>query len=144
MKEWTTVDDEMNTNPEWDMWQQTPNLIYDNDSYYSQPSGIRLDLPLEEPTTPKKHPKENLMEKFNGLLNEAVDNVKEYSSEEESEEESDGESDGESDDDIKIAEGVMVDKDEEDDTSDEDYQPCLLYTSPSPRDLSTSRMPSSA
>ena len=25
-----------------------------------------------------------------------------------------------------------------------DYQPCLLYTSPSPRDLSTSRMPSSA
>ena len=26
----------------------------------------------------------------------------------------------------------------------EDYQTCLLYTSPSPRDLSTSRMPSSA
>ena len=26
----------------------------------------------------------------------------------------------------------------------EDYQGCLLYTSPSPRDLSTSRMPSSA
>ena len=25
-----------------------------------------------------------------------------------------------------------------------DYGPCLLYTSPSPRDLSTSRMPSSA
>ena len=25
-----------------------------------------------------------------------------------------------------------------------DGQPCLLYTSPSPRDLSTSRMPSSA
>ena len=25
-----------------------------------------------------------------------------------------------------------------------DYNPCLLYTSPSPRDLSTSRMPSSA
>ena len=25
-----------------------------------------------------------------------------------------------------------------------DYRPCLLYTSPSPRDLSTSRMPSSA
>ena len=24
------------------------------------------------------------------------------------------------------------------------YEPCLLYTSPSPRDLSTSRMPSSA
>ena len=24
------------------------------------------------------------------------------------------------------------------------YKPCLLYTSPSPRDLSTSRMPSSA
>ena len=24
------------------------------------------------------------------------------------------------------------------------YDPCLLYTSPSPRDLSTSRMPSSA
>ena len=24
------------------------------------------------------------------------------------------------------------------------YHPCLLYTSPSPRDLSTSRMPSSA
>ena len=27
---------------------------------------------------------------------------------------------------------------------DERYVPCLLYTSPSPRDLSTSRMPSSA
>ena len=26
----------------------------------------------------------------------------------------------------------------------DDYEPCLLYTSPSPRDLSTSRMPSSA
>ena len=26
----------------------------------------------------------------------------------------------------------------------EDYKTCLLYTSPSPRDLSTSRMPSSA
>ena len=26
----------------------------------------------------------------------------------------------------------------------EEYKPCLLYTSPSPRDLSTSRMPSSA
>ena len=25
-----------------------------------------------------------------------------------------------------------------------EHQPCLLYTSPSPRDLSTSRMPSSA
>ena len=25
-----------------------------------------------------------------------------------------------------------------------EWQPCLLYTSPSPRDLSTSRMPSSA
>ena len=25
-----------------------------------------------------------------------------------------------------------------------DYEGCLLYTSPSPRDLSTSRMPSSA
>ena len=28
--------------------------------------------------------------------------------------------------------------------SDWGYTPCLLYTSPSPRDLSTSRMPSSA
>jgi len=28
--------------------------------------------------------------------------------------------------------------------TDRDYVPCLLYTSPSPRDLSTSRMPSSA
>ena len=27
---------------------------------------------------------------------------------------------------------------------DSDCNPCLLYTSPSPRDLSTSRMPSSA
>ena len=26
----------------------------------------------------------------------------------------------------------------------DEYQDCLLYTSPSPRDLSTSRMPSSA
>ena len=29
-------------------------------------------------------------------------------------------------------------------TSTQEIQPCLLYTSPSPRDLSTSRMPSSA
>ena len=29
-------------------------------------------------------------------------------------------------------------------TSSEGLSPCLLYTSPSPRDLSTSRMPSSA
>ena len=29
-------------------------------------------------------------------------------------------------------------------TVDPDHEPCLLYTSPSPRDLSTSRMPSSA
>ena len=28
--------------------------------------------------------------------------------------------------------------------SDEKFKDCLLYTSPSPRDLSTSRMPSSA
>ena len=28
--------------------------------------------------------------------------------------------------------------------SPDNYKPCLLYTSPSPRDLSTSRMPSSA
>ena len=31
-----------------------------------------------------------------------------------------------------------------DDLKDEQYYVCLLYTSPSPRDLSTSRMPSSA
>ena len=30
------------------------------------------------------------------------------------------------------------------DACDEECRPCLLYTSPSPRDLSTSRMPSSA
>ena len=30
------------------------------------------------------------------------------------------------------------------DLSDEELSSCLLYTSPSPRDLSTSRMPSSA
>ena len=30
------------------------------------------------------------------------------------------------------------------DTAVTDWQSCLLYTSPSPRDLSTSRMPSSA
>ena len=29
-------------------------------------------------------------------------------------------------------------------SSQSPYSPCLLYTSPSPRDLSTSRMPSSA
>ena len=29
-------------------------------------------------------------------------------------------------------------------TEDNTYKACLLYTSPSPRDLSTSRMPSSA
>ena len=31
-----------------------------------------------------------------------------------------------------------------DEVNDSDFQGCLLYTSPSPRDLSTSRMPSSA
>ena len=30
------------------------------------------------------------------------------------------------------------------DAIDKNYEDCLLYTSPSPRDLSTSRMPSSA
>ena len=30
------------------------------------------------------------------------------------------------------------------DSAEKDYSPCLLYASPSPRDLSTSRMPSSA
>ena len=37
------------------------------------------------------------------------------------------------------------DEDEEEDNEDEEeIGNCLLYTSPSPRDLSTSRMPSSA
>ena len=48
--------------------------------------------------------------------------------------------------------GVVVDSDNWniwirvrfDDGSVGRYLPCLLYTSPSPRDLSTSRMPSSA
>ena len=35
-------------------------------------------------------------------------------------------------------------EDETEDLDDEEYMNCLLYTSPSPRDLSTSRMPSSA
>ena len=35
-------------------------------------------------------------------------------------------------------------KDENILSENEEIKPCLLYTSPSPRDLSTSRMPSSA
>ena len=41
-------------------------------------------------------------------------------------------------------EAVNIDQDAGDFTYPEDYEHCLLYTSPSPRDLSTSRMPSSA
>ena len=33
---------------------------------------------------------------------------------------------------------------DEDESDEEEPKNCLLYTSPSPRDLSTSRMPSSA
>ena len=42
---------------------------------------------------------------------------------------------------------ALLGNDDDDDgrpVTDADLQPCLLYTSPSPRDLSTSRMPSSA
>ena len=35
-------------------------------------------------------------------------------------------------------------RDDSEDEFDDEYDDCLLYTSPSPRDLSTSRMPSSA
>ena len=43
---------------------------------------------------------------------------------------------------VTIAEGTVLDLD----NCPDDWDPsdCLLYTSPSPRDLSTSRMPSSA
>ena len=47
----------------------------------------------------------------------------------------DGDYDGDDDND---------DDDDDDGDDDEDDDDCLLYTSPSPRDLSTSRMPSSA
>ena len=40
---------------------------------------------------------------------------------------------------LALAPGVAVDY-----AADTGFFPCLLYTSPSPRDLSTSRMPSSA
>ena len=36
------------------------------------------------------------------------------------------------------------DEDEEEHEHEDEDEDCLLYTSPSPRDLSTSRMPSSA
>ena len=39
---------------------------------------------------------------------------------------------------------VLVDADENSFSNDVQAHICLLYTSPSPRDLSTSRMPSSA
>ena len=42
---------------------------------------------------------------------------------------------------VSEGEELLVQANAED---DEGYLPCLLYTSPSPRDLSTSRMPSSA
>ena len=40
--------------------------------------------------------------------------------------------------------GVIYDVDFEFNNSEEWYQSCLLYTSPSPRDYAASRMPSSA
>ena len=47
-----------------------------------------------------------------------------------------------------ITQPLMINVHTEDDsavsTSDGDYDPCLLYTSPSPRDATLSRMPSSA
>eukprot|EP00831_Metopus_contortus_P060371 TRINITY_DN5227_c0_g2_i5.p1 TRINITY_DN5227_c0_g2~~TRINITY_DN5227_c0_g2_i5.p1 ORF type:complete len:254 (-),score=58.83 TRINITY_DN5227_c0_g2_i5:147-908(-) len=50
---------------------------------------------------------------------------------------------------LPTSEEVVEEKEEEENVSEEELQPvslltCLLYTSPSPRDLSTSRMPSSA
>ena len=42
---------------------------------------------------------------------------------------------------VEIIEEEKVEKLE---TSSEEYLPCLLYTSPSPRDATLSRMPSSA
>ena len=46
----------------------------------------------------------------------------------------------------KLPSGILVtfDGTEHYKLTDEVYEHCLLYTSPSPRDLSTSRMPSSA
>ena len=47
--------------------------------------------------------------------------------------------------DSDLGEGHEEDHDEgHDDHEGHDHDDCLLYTSPSPRDLSTSRMPSSA
>ena len=42
------------------------------------------------------------------------------------------------------ASGLIFSTKEKADAFAKQYQDCLLYTSPSPRDLSTSRMPSSA
>ena len=44
----------------------------------------------------------------------------------------------------RVLAGQEIQETEEADTLPEPPEPCLLYTSPSPRDLSTSRMPSSA
>ena len=71
-----------------------------------------------------------LMKKFN---EEAVDHVQEYSSEESeleltsgSDEETDYEEWEETDDEpVNIAEGIMVDEEDEEDTSDEDYEPSI-------------------
>ena len=45
---------------------------------------------------------------------------------------------------LQVGLGVSTQYDDEVISNVEDHQLCLLYTSPSPRDLSTSRMPSSA
>ena len=45
---------------------------------------------------------------------------------------------------LEAIEAGVIDDGDEGPTIDRFYYLCLLYTSPSPRDLSTSRMPSSA
>ena len=45
---------------------------------------------------------------------------------------------------IEVADGVLTIRSVKEKSDDDVSNICLLYTSPSPRDLSTSRMPSSA
>ena len=149
---WTTVDNELDTNeldtnelnsndyfvdttPDYNLWSHPNSVIhpdYSMNTWNDIPSGVRLDLPLE-PETPKNPPKENLLKKFN---EEAVDHVQEYSSGSDieltsgSDEETDYEEWEETDDEpVNIAEGIMVDGDDdeedEEDTSDEDYEPSI-------------------
>jgi len=116
---WTTVDNEMNTTPEYNLWSHPNSIIHPEYSWNDLPSGVRLDLPLEPEST-----------------KEQLDDVQEYSSDDgydESDIELTSGSEEETEEDVSnIVEGIPVDKPETDnedssveETSDEDYEPSL-------------------